>query len=442
MAPSLAKIAKEDALLKAMVTDLSGKFRELIFPSKYIKELCNTGMAYDGSSFIGINTINTSDSILLWDETTIRKCPDIIAETSKTEYWIICDIIDTKANPHPNCARSKLKELQAKLAKKWDSGNLYVWAEPEAYFIDDEEELLNTDWMNQNYFNSKASTTFLIAEITNVLMELWYDIERSHTEVWQNQFEINWKFDNAVYNADKIQLFKLICQKVAKVFDREVTFLPKPFPNRNGSGMHHHISVSNSKENLFYANSPKTNYFSKEALSFLQGIIDNIRAISAISNKAEASYPRLVPWFEAPNIIAIWAKNRSAACRVPIASDPKTLKKALRAEFRFPDPLANPYLLASAFIAWWLSGLDKKTKFEWFIEEDLFSMDYKTLLKKGYKFMPRNLWEAYGEYISNDVLKKNLWESIFESYGDIVLAEIDECQSYANVRSMEKHFDD
>jgi len=37
---SIKKIAKEDALLKAMVTDLSGKFRELIFPSKYINDLC------------------------------------------------------------------------------------------------------------------------------------------------------------------------------------------------------------------------------------------------------------------------------------------------------------------------------------------------------------------------------------------------------------------
>jgi hypothetical protein len=48
---SISKIAKEDALLKAMVTDLSGKFRELIFPIKYIKELCTNGMPYDGSSF-------------------------------------------------------------------------------------------------------------------------------------------------------------------------------------------------------------------------------------------------------------------------------------------------------------------------------------------------------------------------------------------------------
>lgn len=438
---SIAKIAKEDAILKAMVTDLSGKFRELIFPSKYIKELCTTGMAYDWSSFAWINTINISDSVLLWRETTIIKCPEKIKETEKNEYWIICDIVDTQLNPHPNCVRSRLRTLQNELATKWKWWNLFVWAEPEAYFIEDDSHLLNMTWWNNNYFNTKTDKVFLIAEITNTLQEIWFDIERAHTEVWDDQFEINWKYDTAEGTCDKIQLFKLVSFKVAKKFKFNVTFLPKPFPNRNWSGMHYHISVVNNNENLFYSEKNENHYnLSDEALNFLQWILNNIRVLSPISNKTEASYARLVPGYEAPNVIALWAVNRSTAWRIPIITDIKSRKKWIRAEFRFPDPLANPYLLACWFIIMWMEWLEKKTKFKWFTDENLFSFTYKELISKWFKFMPRNLWEAYGEFNSSKILKEKLWESMFEAYSDMILEEIDECQSYADTYSLKKHY--
>jgi glutamine synthetase len=50
-------------------------------------------------------------------------------------------------------------------------------------------------------------------------------------------------------------------------------------------------------------------------------------------------------------LLAYSARNRSASCRIPIASSPK----AKRVEVRFPDPAANPYL---AFAAMLMAGLD------------------------------------------------------------------------------------
>jgi glutamine synthetase len=44
-------------------------------------------------------------------------------------------------------------------------------------------------------------------------------------------------------------------------------------------------------------------------------------------------------------------RNRSAGCRIPLASSPK----GKRVEVRYPDPLANPYL---AFAAMLMAGLD------------------------------------------------------------------------------------
>lgn len=438
---NIEKISKEDAILKAMVTDLAWWFKEIIFPIKYLKELISVWIAYDGSSFQWINHINASDSILKWEIETLIQIPQEFADIEKPEYWIICSILWTNGKAHPNCARSKLVELQALLAKKWSWWNMYMWSEPEAFFVVSKDNVWNSDWWNKNYFNPKDPKAFIITKIQSVLDWMWFRIERAHTEVGEDQFEINWRFDKAERTADRIQMYKLIVHKIARKYWFDVTFLPKPYPNRNGSWMHCHISVQNDKANLFYNEKNKDKkYFSDEALKFLTWILENARSLAAIANRTEASYARLVPWFEAPCIIAIWDCNRSASCRIPAIADEKMKKVALRTEFRFPDPLANPYLLACWFISAWLDWIESNAKFKWFTDIDLYELSLKQLWEKWFKHLPRNLWEAYWEFTNNKALIKYLWTSIFESYEWLLLDEIDACQRYANSESMRRHY--
>lgn len=430
----------EKSIVKAMVTDLYGGFKEIIFPASQLDELINSGVAYDGSSFVGINDINSSDSILKGVKETIMKVPVDLQDDECDEYWIICNILDRDGNFHKNCARSKLIELQEKLSKEWDGGKLYMGSEPESYFVEDFKKIGSDVSDNANYFNPKDPKTFIITRIQNYMNEMGFIMERSHTEVGKDQFESNWKFDLAERTADKIQIYKLLAHKIAQMHGYDVTFLPKPYPNRNGSGMHCHLSVQNDEKNLFYGGDKERKYFSEKSLSFLQGILNNSRAISAIANSAEASYARLVPGFEAPCVIAVGECNRTAACRIPAIADFSTIEKAIRAEFRFPDPLANPYLLAASFIATGLDGIKNNTKFDGFTDENLYEYGIGEIKNKGFKMLPRNLWEAYNEFIENDVLKNYFGENLFNSYSNIILDEINECQKYANKKSIEKHY--
>jgi len=133
------KVAKTDAICKAMVTDLAGNLKEIIFPIAKIEELVSTGIAYDGSSFQGINVINSSDAILLGVPESLVKCPAKLQDTEKEEYRIICSILATDGTPHPHCARNKLVAMQQELAKKRDGGIFYVGAEPESFFVEKKE---------------------------------------------------------------------------------------------------------------------------------------------------------------------------------------------------------------------------------------------------------------------------------------------------------------
>jgi glutamine synthetase len=55
-------------------------------------------------------------------------------------------------------------------------------------------------------------------------------------------------------------------------------------------------------------------------------------------------------------LLAYSARNRSASCRIPHATNPK----AKRVEVRFPDPAANPYLGFAAMLMAGLDGISNK----------------------------------------------------------------------------------
>ncbi len=433
----------EGSIVKTLVTDLAGGLKEIIFPGSALNAITGRGMAYDGSSFSGINNINSSDAILWGDIETLVEVPECISDTEAPEFWIMCNILTPDGEPHPNCARTHLIERQKELGKLWKGGEMCVGAEPEAFFVSERNSIGREGGGNANYFNPKDPKSFIIAEIMQILPKMGYTIERGHPEVGDEQFEINWEYDTAHRTADRIQMYKLIAHKVARRHGFDVTFLPKPFPQRNGSGMHCHLSVGDGKKNLFYdAKKKDQKYFSDTALHFLAGIMRYSRAIAAVANSTEASYARLTPGFEAPCVVALGEFNRSAAGRIPAISDPKTISKALRVEFRFPDPLANPYLLCSSFVVAGILGIEKEEKFKGFTEENLYRLNLAQLRAKRYKLLPRNLWEAYQDFVMNPDFIDKMGKEIHGAYADIILEEIDECQPYANMESMRRHYFD
>ena len=86
--------------------------------------------------------------------------------------------------------------------------------------------------------------------------------------------------------------------------------------------------------------------------SYIAGLIKHGKALMAIAAPTTNSYKRLVPGYEAPVNLVYSARNRSAACRIPLVSPSPASK---RVEFRPPDPAGNPYL---TFAAIFMAGMD------------------------------------------------------------------------------------
>ncbi len=181
---------------------------------------------------------------------------------------------------------------------------------------------------------------------------------------------MNWvlKFSPLTVMADQMQIYKYCIQQVAQSYGKSATFMPKPVYGDNGSGMHVHQSLWKDGKPLFAGN--KYSDLSDECLYYIGGIIRHARTLNAFTNPSTNSYKRLVPGFEAPVLLAYSARNRSASCRIPYASNPK----AKRVEVRFPDPMANPYLAFSALLMAGLDGITNKIDPGQPMDKDLYDL--------------------------------------------------------------------
>ncbi|MDQ4076284.1 MAG: type I glutamate--ammonia ligase [Chloroflexota bacterium] len=369
-------IDNELKMVDVKFTDLFGQWQHFSIPVEEFDEEAafKDGLGFDGSSIRGFQSIEVSDMILLADPDTAVIDP--ICELPTLS--LVCDVYDPiTRQPYNRDPRYIAKKAVNYMERTGTADTVYVGPEAEffifdqvkysageyssVYQVDSAEGPWNSDIFGfghsvphkRGYFPVAPLDTLqdLRSEMVRTLVEAGVPVEVHHHEVGTaGQAEIDMKFAELVRMADQVQLYKYIVKNVAKKHGKTVTFMPKPIYADNGSGMHTHLSLWKNGQNLFagegYAG------LSEVALWYIGGILKHINALLAIVAPTTNSYRRLVPGYEAPVVIAYSARNRSAACRIPMYS---RSVKSRRVEFRCPDPAANPYL---AFAAILMAGLD------------------------------------------------------------------------------------
>ncbi len=369
----------KDADLKMVdvkFTDLFGQWQHFSMPVEHFDEetAFQDGMGFDGSSIRGFQSIEASDMILLADPTTAIVDP--ICELPTLS--LICDVYDPITHqPYSRDPRYVARKAVEYLSKSGIADAVYVGPEAEffvfdkvmysageysaAYQVDSAEGPWNNGIFGFGHSVPHKRGYFPVApldrlqdlrsEMVRTLISAGVDVEVHHHEVaTAGQCEIDMRFGPLVKMADHIQLYKYVIKNVAQKHGKSVTFMPKPIYGDNGSGMHTHQSLWKDGQPLFAGDGYAG--LSETALFYIGGLLKHINALLAICAPTTNSYRRLVPGYEAPVVIAYSARNRSAACRIPMYSQSP---KAKRVEFRCPDPAANPYL---AFPAMLMAGLD------------------------------------------------------------------------------------
>jgi glutamine synthetase len=366
--------------------DLPGLWQHFSIPPADLTEIDDfttsiwvEGIGFDGSSIRGFQKIQESDMILIPDPTTARVDPACSIPTLS----ITCDIFDPLTKePYSRDPRYIAKKAEEHLRSTGIADTSYWGPELEFFIFDDirfdqtencayyyvdsvegewnsgREENPNLGYkprFKEGYFPVPPHDSLqdIRSEMILEMMKVGIPIEVHHHEVaTAGQGEIDMKYDTLLSMADKVMWYKYIIKNVARKHNMVATFMPKPLFGDNGSGMHVHSSLWKNGTNIFYDAEDDYALISDTARFYIGGLLKHADALMAFCAPTTNSYKRLVPGYEAPVNLVYSARNRSAACRIPVYT---TNPKSKRVEFRPPDPSANAYL---AFPAMLLAGLD------------------------------------------------------------------------------------
>jgi glutamine synthetase len=407
--------------LRLQFTDILGTVKNVAIPASQAEKAFTEGIYFDGSSIEGFVRIQESDMRLKPDPSTFAVLPWRDGRSGR----LICDVINTSTGePFVGDPRTVLKGVLERAEEMGYEVN--AGPEPEFFlFKEDEDGRATTEYTDHGgYFDlaPKDLASDVRRDIIYGLEEMGFDVEASHHEVAKAQHEIDFKYDDALSTADNVATFRSVVRAIASQHDMHATFMPKPIPRINGSGMHTHLSLfTEDGTNAFHDDDDEFN-LSETAKQFMAGILEHAPAITAVTNPTVNSYKRLVPGYEAPVYVAWSDVNRSALIRKPAARVPA----ASRIEARFPDPSCNPYLAFAALIAAGLEGIEQGLECDEPVRENIYDFDEETREEYGIDTLPANLGQAITALESDEVVQEALGDHVYEKFVEAKSHEYDE----------------
>src|SRR5207237_5311376 len=117
-----------------------------------------------------------------------------------------------------------------------------------------------------------------------MLESMGISVEYSHHEGAPGQQEIDLRYADALTTADNIMSFRLVMKEVAIEQGVYATFMPKPFTDHPGSGMHTHVSLFEGDKNAFYEDGAEFK-LSNSALAFIAGQHQHVTGLYAIDHQ-------------------------------------------------------------------------------------------------------------------------------------------------------------
>jgi glutamine synthetase len=417
----LLKRVKEDevSFISLQFSDVTGAVKSVDIPVGGLEGALEDGVWFDGSSVEGFARIQESDMRLILDTDTYAVLPWTAAEVRRAR--IFCDIFSAQGKPFEGDPRGALKRMLAKIAERGWTFN--VGPEPEFFLFKGGGGNGNghtpapTPHDTGSYFDFSAQdeAAHVRAELMEALLGMGLEVEMGHHEVALGQHEIDFRFADALRTADNVLTLKYTVKALAAKHGLIASFMPKPVFGINGSGMHCHQSISDAQGNNLFFDATDDMHLSKMACSFVAGQLAHARALAAVVAPTVNSYKRLVPGYEAPVYIGWARQNRSALIRIPRYTEGRS--KAVRAELRFPDPSANPYMAFAVILAAALDGIDSGlTPPEPLNNINLYHLTPKERKKLGVKELPGSLAEALGELEKDEVVKGALGEGLYEAF--------------------------
>ncbi len=359
---ALAELAEQSGttFILALFVDLNGKPCAKLVPVEAVDELATAGVGFAGYAVGAIGQEpKDPDLIAIPDPTSFTPIPFV----KEGLALVHCDP-HVNGAPWPFAPRNILKAMVQQAA---DAGfEPWIGAEVEYFLLkrtvdgalvpaDDQ------DTAAQPCYDARSVTRMYdhLSSISTAINGLgWGNYANDH-EDGSGQFEQNFTYAEALTTCDRVITLRYLLNVMAAERGMIATFMPKPFADKTGSGLHMHISLTSGGAPVFPAELTEDDRglaMSATAYSFIAGILDHACAMQAVIAPTVNSYKRTgaistasgASW--APRFPTYGGNDRTHYVRVPDSS---------RVELRGGDGSANPYLAAAVALAAGLDGVKR-----------------------------------------------------------------------------------
>ncbi|MFM9150955.1 MAG: glutamine synthetase family protein [Candidatus Planktophila sp.] len=382
--------------IRLWFTDVLGTLKSVAIAPAELENAFDEGIGFDGSAIEGFARITESDMLAKPDPATFSILPWRTEAPGAARMF--CDVIMPDGTPSHSDPRNVLRRTLDKAAKM--GYTCYTHPEIEFFLFKSQPEkgVAPVPVDQGGYFDHTPAVVghdFRRQAIT-LLEAMGISVEFSHHEGAPGQQEIDLRYADALSTADNIMTFRHVIKEVALEQGFYASFMPKPFTDHPGSGMHTHVSLFEGENNAFY-DAKAEFHLSKVGRSFVAGILQHASEMTAITNQWVNSYKRLQGGGEAPSLINWGQSDRGALVRIPMYKPNK--ENSTRIEFRSPDSACNPYLAYAVMLAAGLKGIEE---------------GYVLEATRDAKPLPANLNEAIVAMESSELIRQTLGEHVFE----------------------------
>ena len=411
------KYLTDEKRIKAVTvcfTDLEGRLHMLDYDKKFLLGSADN-LTFDGSSIRGFSAQAESDLRLGIDWPAFYWLPSDVFGAGKV--LVFGEVLERDGSPYAGDIRGRLKAYADKLFAK-DGTTCNVAHEVEGFLFKGRDaerhyhetgafEFLSTG----GYYHSLPGDPLrtFIDRAAEAQRAMGFENEKDHPEVAPSQFEMNYKYADAVIGADHVQLYKLLARQVASQLGMTASFLPKPVTGVNGNGMHTNLSLAKKGVNLFHDKKGKDG-LSKAGWDFIGRVLGVAPDICLVLNPSVNSYRRLDPHFEAPNQIKASAVDRGSMVRIPLGNE-----HSARVEVRSVAPDANPYMSVYTILR---AGLEATAKFD----------------PKVARYLPHNIEDAIQLFQGSAFTKSLFGEVVHAKFAELKTAQADRCPKALGAR--------
>ncbi len=412
--------------------DILGFLKSVAISVEKLPEAFDEGIGFDGSAIQGFTRADESDMVAVPDPSTFALLPWRPTENAVARMF--CDIRTPDGAPFEGDPRYVLKRNLERARKL----GFTLFAGPEVEYFYLKDALGGEPLDRGGYFDALAPDDAIEMRRAAILAleAMGIPVDSSHHEGAPSQYEIVPRVSEALAMADAVATLRLVVKETAQARGCGATFMPKPYRDRNGSGMHLNLSLFRGERNAFFDPADPV-HLSDAAKRFIAGLLRHAPEMLAVTNQWVNSYKRLVPGFEAPVFVSWARRNRADLVRVPQYKPGK--ERSARIELRSPDPACNPYLALAVVLAAGLEGIEKGYDLPPALEENIQDLSEQARRERGLLPLPGSLIEAVALAEKSDLLRRALGDHLFANFIRNKKKEWEDFRTYVTSYEIERY---